>query len=124
MCQGSEANLLMCEHNARFDTNCDHSEDAAVICGGNEGTSVWARTPFDHLSDSAEASCLDGSVRLSNNELSRFDLIKEEVARGRVEICVNGSYGTVLDESWEFSDASVVCRQMRLSPNGNCVQGK
>ena len=34
MCQGSEDSLLACSHNSVFRTNCDHSEDAAVICGG------------------------------------------------------------------------------------------
>ena len=33
-CTGSETNLGLCAHNGWYNQNCDHSEDAGVICGG------------------------------------------------------------------------------------------
>ena len=37
VCTGTEDNLLHCAHNPLFENNCDHSEDAAVVCGGMQG---------------------------------------------------------------------------------------
>ena len=34
VCQGSEDNLLNCAHNEIYENNCNHTEDAGVICGG------------------------------------------------------------------------------------------
>ena len=47
--------------------------------------------------------CETGAIRLTGGNTDR---------EGRVEICVNETWGTVCDGMWDSRDANVACRQL------------
>ncbi|NXR01630.1 DMBT1 protein, partial [Sagittarius serpentarius] len=81
-CSGTEAALSECPARPWGANNCDHTEDASVVCTATS-------TP-DHL-------------RLENGP-SR--------CAGRVEVLHNHQWGTVCDNGWSLAEAVVVCRQL------------
>ena len=52
---------------------------------------------------------MNGKVRLMDgaNEME-----------GRVEVCLDGIWGSICDNKWSESDANVVCKQLGFSPAG------
>ena len=56
--------------------------------------------------------CTTGVVRLAGSS---------NAYEGRVEICVNSTWGTVCDDKFGSSEARVVCRQLGYS-SGNIYQ--
>ena len=54
-------------------------------------------------------NCAEGEVRLMGGG---------DLHEGRVEVCVNEEWGTVCNDFWSTSDASVVCRQLGYSTSG------
>ena len=63
--------------------------------------SAWSY--FMMLLSTATQSCSNGALQLVGGRSSN---------EGRVEICINGVWGTVCHSGWSSSDAQVVCRQL------------
>ena len=58
------------------------------------------------------SNCTTGDVRLQDGTIEN---------EGRVEVCVNGVWGSVCDYGWSTIDANVVCNQLGYSIYGKLV---
>lgn len=59
-----------------------------------------------------ENACPEGEIRLEDGKTPN---------EGRLEICFRGHWGTVCDDLFDNADASVVCRQLGLEPEGQYI---
>ena len=105
-CSGQEANLLQCYQNYR-DTSTNyhcqnHYYDIAVVCARKQLDLLWNEISI------VLAPCTSGTVRLRGGG----------TLYGRVEVCVNGAWGTICGDFWDYEDASVVCNQLGYLPYG------
>ena len=41
---------------------------------------------------------------------------------GRIDLCINGTWGTICSNSFDTKDASVVCQQLGYSSYGKLLQ--
>lgn len=53
--------------------------------------------------------CEEGSIRLADGVIDQ---------EGRVEVCVNGVWGTVCDDGWDKTDAHIACSKLGYSDLG------
>uniref|UniRef100_A0AAQ5ZEB4 Neurotrypsin n=1 Tax=Amphiprion ocellaris TaxID=80972 RepID=A0AAQ5ZEB4_AMPOC len=92
-CQGTEASLLLCIHSEWGHHDCSHSEDVGVRCERDGDTKmIPSISPFT-----------GPLVRLVAGESRK---------EGRVEVFINGQWGSVCDDGWNDVNAAVVCRQL------------
>ena len=87
-CDGTEEHIIDCEYTTQH--NCAHFEDVGIRC--------------DSLCTT------DGEVRLVNGATND----QGQTYQGRVEICLDGEWGTICDDQYDVNDAKTICRQLGL----------
>ncbi|XP_047574269.1 neurotrypsin isoform X2 [Lutra lutra] len=87
-CLGKESSLVQCSRRQWGRHDCSHREDVGITCypGGN-GYRLSLGFP----------------IRLVDGENKK---------EGRVELFINGQWGTICDDGWTDKDATVICRQL------------
>ena len=87
-CAALNTHLRVCSHGGIGVHNCDHSQDVILSC------------------------LVEGSVRLLTTSSSSSTTLSPF---GRLEVYINGRWGTVCDNGFSNTSANVVCQQMGFS---------
>ncbi|KFR05284.1 Neurotrypsin, partial [Nipponia nippon] len=98
-CSGKETNLLQCSRREWGKHDCNHQEDVRLICHPDNDShklSLGKAPLCNNLFPGPPIRLMDG----------------ENKKEGRVEIFINGQWGTICDDGWSDKDAAVVCRQL------------
>ena len=93
-CSGSENHISECQLS-------NSNPSCTPVCSKNLGLRCFNK-----------GVCTEGAVRLSDG------IIDNE---GRVEVCVNGVWGTVCDQGWSKTDANIICKQLGLPDTGKTM---
>jgi len=94
--------------------NCDHTEDASVICPG-EVKSLLNYRLLSHSIPNPPSAVANRTCGNSSNGDIRLVGGKDQF-EGRVEVCLDGQWGTICDNFWSDPDAAVVCSQLTFGP--------
>ncbi|VTJ76940.1 Hypothetical predicted protein [Marmota monax] len=111
-CSGSESLLWNCPVTALGVPACAHGNTASMVCSGVGSQIQLLPQCNNSWSDPAGSVDTEGHT-LNCSDRRQLHLVDGgSRCAGRVEILQQGSWGSICDDSWDLSDAHVVCRQL------------
>ena len=117
-CTSNASQLLECGSRPILVHDCDHSADSGVGCEGVFVCLFVCYNLCQHVTTMSQyyltvsAPCTTGQLRLTGGNIPN---------EGRVEICMDNVWGTVCNDLWSSTDATVVCRQLGYSTQGQTL---
>uniref|UniRef100_A0A1X7V0V9 SRCR domain-containing protein n=1 Tax=Amphimedon queenslandica TaxID=400682 RepID=A0A1X7V0V9_AMPQE len=100
-----------------FDVNCDGSESSIFDCLYSTEASIYSECNFY---EDASVICQDINVAHANCTDYDVQLVGGTTANeGKVLMCLNGVWGTLCDQTFNSTDAEIVCYQAGYSGGGS-----
>uniref|UniRef100_A0A670Z5V7 Lysyl oxidase homolog n=1 Tax=Pseudonaja textilis TaxID=8673 RepID=A0A670Z5V7_PSETE len=102
-CTGRESSIAQCTSNGWGVSDCKHTEDVSVLCSEKRIPGFRSEDPL-----------------LNQIEVSKGGA---QVGEGRLEVLMNGEWGTICDDGWSLHSASVACRELGFGTAKEAILG-